>query len=198
LRGLLYSTLKNRTLSQQGLRSSPDESVSTAYENQRQGARFMTLTLQQVTKDLTNVDPGDLLSCWKWKVGDMKTIVVISVLGDLFLIGEGAAVYWLQTDSGNLIKVADSIQQFETYLKDSEKFDYWFLTPLVEKLIGTGKLLKQDEVYSYKKIPVIGGEYSVDNIEPTNMSVHFAISGQICEQIKDLPDGTKVSIKVKT
>ena len=54
--------------------------------------------------------------------------------------------------------------------------------------------LKGNEVYSYKKLPVIGGEYSVDNMEPTDMSVHFAFSGQICEQIKDLPDGTKVNI----
>jgi hypothetical protein len=44
---------------------------------------------------------------------------------------------------------------------------------------------------------VIGGEYSVDNIEPTDMNVHFAFSGQICQQVKDLPDGTKVNIKYK-
>ncbi|MFH5972291.1 T6SS immunity protein Tdi1 domain-containing protein, partial [Clostridium perfringens] len=64
-----------------------------------------------------------------------------------------------------------------------------------EKLITAGKTLKENEVYSYKKLPVIGGAYSIDNIDPTDMSVHFAFSGQICEQIKDLPDGTKVNIK---
>jgi hypothetical protein len=37
----------------------------------------------------------------------------------------------------------------------------------------------------------------VENIEPTDVSVHFAFTGQICEQIKNLPDGTKVNITVK-
>ncbi len=74
--------------------------------------------------------------------------------------------------------------------------DNWFLPLLIEKLLIAGKTLKENEVYSYLKIPVIGGEYSVDNIEPTDISVHFAFCGQICEQIKDLLNGTKVSIKL--
>ncbi len=117
-------------------------------------------------------------------------------MGDLFLIGKEKDVYWLQTDCGDLTRVADNIQQFQSYLSDEEKFDTWFLPLLIEKLINAGKFLEENQVYSYLQIPVIGGEYSVDNIKPTDMSVHFAYSGQICEQIKDLPDGTKVKIKV--
>jgi hypothetical protein len=55
--------------------------------------------------------------------------------------------------------------------------------------------LGKNEVYSFKKLPIIGGEYSVDNIEPTDISVHFTLTGMIHEQIKDLPDGTEVQIK---
>jgi len=159
---------------------------------------FMTLTLEQLTKDITNVDLDDILSCWQWKLEDIQVVVTISALGDIFLLGEDSAVYWLQTDSGNLTKVAESLGQYEQFLSEEEKVDNWFLPALVEKLLSVGKTLKENEVYSYKKIPVIGGEYSVDNIEPTDMSVHFAFSGQICEQIKDLPDGTKVNIKYES
>ena len=125
----------------------------------------------------------------------MQAVVTISVLGDMFLLGDDGVVYWLQTDSGNLTKIADTFEQYQQFLNDEGKIDNWFLPLLVEKLIAAGKTLKQNEVYSYKKLPVIGGEYSVDNVEPTDMSVHFAFSGQICEQIRDLPDGTQVSIK---
>lgn len=157
----------------------------------------MTLTFKDLTKDITNVDIEDILSCWQWLVAGLKGVAVMSSLGDLFLVGKDGAVYWLQTDDGGLTKVAEDLQQFEQYLNDEDKVDNWFLPLLVEKLITAGKILKEIEVYSYKKSPVIGGEYSVDNIEPVDMSVHFAFSGQICEQIKDLPDGTKVSIKFK-
>ena len=158
---------------------------------------FMKLTLNELRKDITNVDIEDILSCWQWKVADMKAVAVMSCLGDLFLVGKENSVYWLQTDSGDLPKVSDDLQQFELYLNDEDKVDNWFLPLLIEKLIKAGKTLKENEVYSYKKSPVIGGEYSEENIEPTDMSVHFAISGQLCEQIKDLHDGTKVIIKFK-
>jgi hypothetical protein len=155
----------------------------------------MILTLEQLTKDITSVDIEDILSCWQWRVVDMKAVVTISCLGDIFLLGNDNNIYWLQTDTGDLTKIANSLEQYQQFLNDEEKIDNWFLPLLVEKLLTAGKILKVNEVYSYKKLPVIGGEYSVDNIDLTDMSVHFAFSGQICEQIKDLPDGTKVNIK---
>jgi len=158
----------------------------------------MTLTINQLTKDISSINIEDILSCWTWKTAGMKTVALVSVLGDLFLVGEDDAVYWLQTDGGDLKKVADSLQQFEQYLDDEEKVDNWFLPLLVEQLITAGKTLKENEVYSFKKMPVIGGEYSVDNIEPTDMSVHFAFTGQISKQIKDLPDGARVNIKYES
>ena len=157
----------------------------------------MSLTINELTRDITEVDIGDILSCWMWKVADMKAVAVMTILGDLFLIGQDDAIYWLQTDIGSLTKVADNMRQFEQYLTDEDKVDNWFIPLLVEKLITAGKRLKENEVYSFKKTPVLGGEYSIDNIEPMNMSVHFAFTGQICEQIKDLPDGTKVNIKLE-
>jgi hypothetical protein len=157
----------------------------------------MILTLQKLIKDNTTIDFEDIFSCWQWRLKDMKSVVLITCLGDVFLIGNDNAIYWLQTDSGDLTKVADDLEQFQLSLSDQEKIDNWLLPLLVEKLLNAGKTLKQNEVYSYKKLPVIGGEYSIDNIEPTDMSVHFAFSGQICEQIKNLPDGTNVNITLK-
>jgi hypothetical protein len=151
----------------------------------------------EVTKDIENLDQDDILSCWRWRVPMVKSIIMVSCLGDLFLIGEDNAVYWLKTDCGDLIKAAETLDEFLEFLNDEEKVDNWFLPELINELIEAGKIIKENEVYSYKILPVIGGEYNVDNIEPTDISVHFAMSGQICEQIKDLPDGTKVRIKVK-
>ncbi|MEX6691054.1 DUF1851 domain-containing protein [Danxiaibacter flavus] len=155
----------------------------------------MALTFEQLTKDIADIDFDDILSCWQWRLADMKAVATVSALGDIFLVGHDDAVYWLQTDSGDLTKVAETLEEYEQLLGDEENIDNWFLPLLIENLLASGKMLKENEVYSYKKLPIIGGEYSVDNIEPTHMSVHFAFSGQICEQIKDLPNGTKVNIK---
>jgi hypothetical protein len=157
----------------------------------------MSLTLKELTKDINSIDIVDILSCWHWLTGDINEVHTISVLGDIFLIGKDNSIYWLQADCGELEKVADNREQFHQFLLDEEKFDEWFLPELVQKLVDAGKTLNKSQVYSYKIIPVIGGEYSIENIEPTDISIHFAFCGQICEQIKDLPDGTDVNIVIK-
>lgn len=125
----------------------------------------------------------------------MQAVITVSLLGDIFLMGNDSKIYWLQTDTGEMTQIAESYEQYQDFLNKDENIENWFAQALVEKLITEGKVLKENEVYSYKKIPVLGGSYSVENITPTDISVHFAFSGQICEQIKDLPDGTRVNIK---
>ena len=66
---------------------------------------------------------------------------------------------------------------------------------LVKKLKEQGIELTDKNLYGYKKLPALGGEYEPDNFELTDIEVHFELSGQIHKQIKDLPDGTKVNIK---
>lgn len=135
---------------------------------------FMDL---EVTKDIENIDQDEILSCWRWCIPIVKSVILVSCLGDLFLTGEDNAVYWLHTDCGKLTRVAETLDAFLEFLNDEEKVDIWFLPEFISKLIEAGKILKENEVYSYKVLPVLGGEYNIDNIEPTDISVHFALSG---------------------
>ncbi|MGB8193711.1 MAG: T6SS immunity protein Tdi1 domain-containing protein [Chitinophagaceae bacterium] len=155
----------------------------------------MELTSEQLVKDISKVNVEDILSCWQWRLSGMKAVITVSCMGDVFLLGDDDAVYWLQTGWGELTKVADELQQYEQFLTQQEKIGNWFRPVLVEKLLTAGKALQESEVYSCKVPPSIGGEYSVDNIEAVDMSAHFGFTGQICQQIKDLPSGTPVKIQ---
>jgi hypothetical protein len=157
----------------------------------------MAINLDDVTINFQDLDLEDLFSAWQWRIGNQKGLILISKLGDMFLLGTDDAVYWLQTDSGDLTKIADNLEHFEQLLTREEYLDNWFLPELIKQLVQAGKTLGPDQVYSYTKPPVMGGEYSIDNIDPTDVSVHFSFSGQICEQIQNLPDGTKVKVTYK-
>jgi hypothetical protein len=95
-----------------------------------------------------------------------------------------------------LKKIADNYSQFQQMLLDEEMIDNWCLPLLIKKFINAGMILQPNEVYSPLKMTVLGGTYDTSNFKPTDMSVHFQFTGVICEQIKDLPDGTTVTIKV--
>jgi len=157
----------------------------------------MATKLEDITINFQDLDLEDICSAWQWRIQDQKSIILISKLGDMFLLGKDDFVYWLQTDSGDLTKIAANLEHFERLLNQEENLDNWFLPELIKELEQAGKTLGSKQIYSYKRSPVLGGDYSIDNIEPTDVSVHFAFSGQICEQIQNLPDGTKVKIMFK-
>ena len=156
----------------------------------------MPIEFQQLIKDTNKIDLEDICSSWQWCLSEQKSVVFVSCAGDMFLVGKDNAINWLDTSIGQIKKIADSLEEFEQLLHDDENVDNWFLATLVAELINKGMILKENEVYSFKKLPALGGEYSVDNLEITDISVHFGLTGNIAEQIKDLPDGTKVNFKV--
>jgi hypothetical protein len=156
----------------------------------------MTSRLNHLIRDISKVDQDDLLSAWRWRFSGRVDIVMISNLGDLFLQDEEGLLFWLQTDGGALEKIADNSDQFTQLLNDEQTLDIWLLPAFVEKLVAAGQTLKNNEVYSPKTLTVLGGSYDPENFWPTDMKVHLKFTGVICEQIKDLPDGTPVNIKI--
>jgi hypothetical protein len=156
----------------------------------------MSITLDDLIINISHVDLSDIVSCWNWLLTDIDKVILVSKIGDLFLQDKNACVYWLATDSGEFTQIAKDVNEFQQLLNDESLVDNWFLPGLVEELQNAGIFLGEDQVYSYKMLPAIGGIYSIENIEPTNISVHFAFTGQIHEQIKDLPEGTHINIKL--
>lgn len=154
----------------------------------------MTIKLSEVVKDKTKIDLVDICSAWTWLISEQKEVLLVTVFGDLFLIGADNEINWLDTGGGTLTRVADSIKHFEELLKDNENFSDWFMTKIYVELQEKKIYLKDNEVYSYIKMPLLSGEYKSDNFKPVDISVHFNLCGQICEQTKDTPDGTHVKV----
>lgn len=157
----------------------------------------MNSLLDDLIIDINKIDLNDIYTCWNWLLPVGSKVVMISKIGDMFLRGQDNRIYWLATDTGELTVIASNHTEFLTYLSNEDKLDNWFLPPLIEDLIKAKKFLASNQVYGFIKMPVLGGEYEINNITPTDINVHFAITGQIFEQIKNLPNGTSISIKFK-
>jgi hypothetical protein len=144
----------------------------------------MTLKLSELVKDKSNIDLKDICSDWEWLVNEQKNVLLVTLFGDLFFIGPSDEVNWLDTGTGSLTRIAENVKHFEKLLEDRENFNDWLMVRLYLDLQKNHQKLKGNEVYSYKKMPIIGGDYSIENIEATDISVHFSITGQICKQVK--------------
>jgi hypothetical protein len=158
----------------------------------------MKINLDDLTVKFNHVSADKLTEDWTWLIGTDKTPILVSAIGDMFLQGDNGQIYWLDIGQGKFEMVADDTDEFERKLTDLKQVNEWFMIDLTTKLRLANKKLNEGQLYSYKKLPVIGGDYSVDNFEPTDMEVHFCFAGQIHKQIKNLPDGTKVNIKFES
>ncbi|WP_221622226.1 T6SS immunity protein Tdi1 domain-containing protein [Larkinella rosea] len=137
-----------------------------------------------------------ILKEWAWLIGTDKVVVAITNLGDAFFSDKSGWIYWLDTGSGELEKVADSLGDFDEYLADPETSDVWLLSNLLNDLEAAGIHCQEHEVYSPKHHPLIGGEYKADNFYCIDALEHFSLSSSIHFQIKDLPDGTPIQFTI--
>jgi len=157
----------------------------------------LSLTEKDIRINFDHIDVKRLTESWEWLIGKDKTPILMTSIGDLFFSDENGKCFWLNVGVGTFEKVAESMGEFNKKLKDADQVDEWFLLGLVERIKASGLRFKEKELYGYKKLPVIGGEYEPHNFESTDIEVHFELSGQIHKQLKDLPDGTEIQIVVK-
>lgn len=143
-------------------------------------------------KDLSKIDVSDICSEWQWLLDNQKEVLLVSAIGDMFLLGNDNSVYWLETGTGELTCVAENLEEFQGHLANEQLADNWFLPELINQLVSNGLTLKENQVYSFKIPPVLGGDYSIDNFEATDISVHFSITGQMNKQIWDASNGTGI------
>lgn len=92
--------------------------------------------------------------------------------------------------------VAQNQEELDTLSKDQEFLEDWYMRALVD--VAQDKLgpLEEGKKY-YLVIPgALGGEYGIDNIKTAPLVEIIRYSGGVGKQIKDLPDGAQVKLKV--
>jgi hypothetical protein len=156
----------------------------------------MKINWKDLSIQFQTIEKHKLIEDWIWLVDTDKDPIMISSIGDMFLKDKNGKIYWLDVGRGSLELVSENLDDFKSKLNDDSKVNEWFMIGLVKQIKETGLELVEGKLYGYKKLPIIGGEYKPENFELTSIEVHFSLSGQILRQLKDLPDGTNIQIKV--
>jgi hypothetical protein len=138
-----------------------------------------------------------LAESWNWLIGDAFTPLLFTALGDMFFEADAGGIFWLNTGTAEVERVADNVPEFNNLLRE-EAADDWLLPGLIEALLEAGKTRAEGECYSYVTLPIfVEGEYTVENLNPVPAKEHFELTGSILHQLDDLPDGADVDFEVK-
>ena len=138
----------------------------------------------------------ELRVAWSWLLPDEYQPVLFSALGDLFYQIASGEIWWLNTGTAEVSKLADSQPEFQRLL-GTDRAGEWFLPALVEELISAGKTLGPGRCYTFAILPIFReATYAVENLNPVDASEHFRLTGHIHKEISELPDGATVKVKI--
>lgn len=156
----------------------------------------MTIDIEKYLIPTDKLDLTKVLSTWTWLTGD-KSVVALTKSGDALLKDGDGHLYFLDVGGGTIEFRANNYHDFLKNKLSYELTEELLLPSVVDKLEQHGIRLEPGQVYSYIKLPIIGGTYDEKNMYALDIYEHYNLSGEIHFLLKDLPDGTYLELKVK-
>jgi hypothetical protein len=129
---------------------------------------------------------------WQWLPIDGREPLLVTAFGDIFFTGEDG-VWFLDTLGGTFDRICSTRAELEELLASTERQDRYCLAGFVERACREGMTLRDGQCYDFKMNPVVGGEIEYANIQPRDFVVAVHIAGQLHEQIRQFPPGTKIT-----
>jgi hypothetical protein len=132
------------------------------------------------------------LESWEWIGIAGKTPVFASVFGDVFFRADDGFGY-LDTLEGSLTRAWADARALKADLATADGQDRYLLAGLAFAAESRGLIPAAGQVYDFKVPPVLGGALEVDNVQAIDFVVGLHIAGQLHDQVRGLPPGTRIS-----
>ncbi len=133
---------------------------------------------------------------WQWMGFTASSVVMTNEFGNIIFVTDKEQYWHMAPDQLSCTMVAPSTVIWEM-VKEEEAFkNNWDMSTIIsvaEEKIGP---LNEGEVYCLKLPAVLGGLYDAENIGKISQEALIRFSGEMAYQIKDLPDGEKISFDI--
>lgn len=133
---------------------------------------------------------------WGWVGIDPVEVVGATAFGNL-MIKDGLGHYWRLCPEGLSCEViAQTREALDEVSRDQAFLHDWYLQPMVEQAEEILGALASGQVYHFVISPVLGGAYAIDNVRRIDHVEQVRFSGDLALEIKDLPDGAQVKLRI--
>ncbi len=148
--------------------------------------------LVQLMRSFTAEQFSGALESWAWAGISALRPAFTSPFGDVFLEGSDG-IWFLDLVEGKLSRPWSSRAALKADLNSPAGQDQYLMAGLALTAEGLGINPSASQVLSFKVPPVLGGAMTAENVEAADFVVSVNIVGQIHDQIRKLPPGTRIS-----
>ncbi len=138
----------------------------------------------------------EIKEAWGWIGIDPIAVVGENDFGNL-IIEDSEGKYWRLCPEDLYCKiVANNREELDRLSVDQEFLADWYMEGLAEQAKDQLGVLIDGEKYCFVTPGTLGGEYAVSNIKTAPLLKMIRFSGDVANQIKELPDGAQIKLKV--
>lgn len=138
----------------------------------------------------------EIKDAWGWVGIEPEEIVGENEFGNL-MIRDCDGRYWrLCPEDVYCNVVAENREKLDALSKDQAFLADWYMASLVTQARENLGALRKGWKYCLAIPGILGGEYDISNIKTAPLVEMIRFSGDIGRQIKDLPDGAQIELKV--
>lgn len=133
---------------------------------------------------------------WGWAGIDPVEVVGATAFGNLMVEDEQGRYWRVCPEALSCEVIAQTREALDEVSRDQAFLHDWYLQSMVdqaEEMLGP---LAQGEVYHFVISPVFGGKYAIDNVRQLDHIEQLRFCGDLAREIKDLPDGAQVKLKI--
>lgn len=143
-----------------------------------------------------HLDVNRLLSEWLWLCPKPMALVARSAFGDLFLGDESGKIFKLDIAIGQMREVAVSEAQFRDLASTKEKREEWFAESAELAAAERGLKPNHEQCIAFKTPIVFAEAGTPDNAYVGTLYEQVSFLGDLNRQLSQLPDGSKVQLRV--
>jgi hypothetical protein len=133
---------------------------------------------------------------WGWIGLDPAEVVAENAFGNLIVRAADGAYWRIRPEDLSCEKVARDRDEFAA-LSRREGFRIdWEMSRLVEQARQKLGPMPAGRCYCLKVPAVLGGRYDEANMGTISLAELIAFSGELAEQLKDVPDGAQVRLRI--
>ncbi|MDM3870152.1 DUF1851 domain-containing protein [Porticoccus sp. W117] len=138
----------------------------------------------------------EIKEAWGWVGIEPQEVVIENEFGNLIVKDFDDKFWRLCPEDVYCEIVAQSIDEYNTLIKDEEFLEDWFMSAMVQE--AESALGKLESGYKYHMVipGVLGGEYGGSNVKVAPLLEIIRFSGDLGKQIEELPDGAQIELKV--
>ena len=133
---------------------------------------------------------------WGFTGLEPVSVVDVNSFGNVLVEARDGSYWRICPEELSCEPIAATRKQFDNLRSSSEFREDWKMERFVSLARSTFGELPEGRCFCLKVPGVLGGTYDLENIATITIAELLRASGHIALQIRDLPDGTNVDLKI--